>query len=246
MLTDQQKQKLKQELLMMKRELRKTERETDLKDSPRDEVGELSMYDNHPGDMGTELFEREKDLALNIHAEGELGKVEQALQALEDGSYGKCEVCQREIDIERLEALPYTTFCIDHVPERERDVPSDRPSEEDVLVMANPNTFADKRRSRDGKDSFAEIATFGTSETPSDFTGDYDDYNSLYDAGLQNGAAEEIEEFTGTDMSGKERGFIRTEEAQEYEERLDAENLESPLGNIPYHEKDSYVNDRKK
>ncbi|BAQ08487.1 dnak suppressor protein [Bacillus sp. OxB-1] len=246
MLTDQQKQTLKQELLMMKRELRKTERETNLKDSSRDEVGELSMYDNHPGDMGTELFEREKDLALNIHAEGELGKVEQALQALEDGSYGKCEVCQTEIDFERLEALPYTTVCIDHVPERERDVPSDRPSEEDILVMANPDTFADKRRSRDGKDSFAEIAASGTSETPSDFTGDYDDYNSLYDKGLIDGASEEIEEFTGTDMSGKGRGFIRSEEAQAYEERLDAEGLESPLGNIPYHIKDSYVDDEKK
>lgn len=224
---------------MMKQQLNKTEKETDIRDSSREEVGELSMYDNHPGDMGTELFEREKDLALNIHAGAELEKVEQALEAIENGTYGNCEVCQKDIDFERLEAIPYTTYCIDHVPER--DVPSDRPSEEDILVMANPNTFANKRRARDGKDSFAEIAAFGTSETPSDFTGDFDNYNSLYEDGLQDGAAEEIEKFTGTDMSGKERGFIRTDEAKEYEERLDAEDLESSLGNIPYHEKDSYV-----
>ena len=53
------------------------------------------MYDNHPADMGTELFEREKDIALNVHAGSELDKVDNALQAMEDGSYGKCEVCQK-------------------------------------------------------------------------------------------------------------------------------------------------------
>ena len=32
--------------------------------SQRGSVGELSAYDNHPADMGTELYEREKDFAL--------------------------------------------------------------------------------------------------------------------------------------------------------------------------------------
>ncbi|MFS0574512.1 TraR/DksA C4-type zinc finger protein [Sporosarcina sp. 179-K 3D1 HS] len=245
MLTEQQHMQLKQALIDMKKQLQKTEQETDMKDRAQDAVGELSMYDNHPGDMGTELFEREKDMALNVHANAELDKVEQALQSMEEGTYGKCGVCHKDIDFERLEAVPYTSYCIDHVPDTQRDVPNDRPSEEDVLVMARPNTFADKRRAEDGRDSFAEVAAFGTSETPSDFTGDFDDYNSLYDDGLQNGAVEEIEEFTGTDMSGKERGFIRTEESQAYEERLDAENLESSIGNIPYHKTDGYVDDKK-
>lgn len=41
---------------------------------PYDSVGELSSYDNHPADTGTELFEREKDIALNDHAEYEVEK----------------------------------------------------------------------------------------------------------------------------------------------------------------------------
>ena len=46
----------------------------------------LSAYDNHPADMGTELYEREKDFALEEHADSELNKVNAALQAMEEGT----------------------------------------------------------------------------------------------------------------------------------------------------------------
>lgn len=249
MLSEQQKTELKQSLMEMKSQLQKTESETDIRDSAREEVGELSTYDNHPGDMGTELFEREKDLALHVHAGDESDKVEHALAALTNGTYGYCEVCKTEIPYERLEALPYTTYCIEHTPER--DIPNDRPSEKDILIMANPNTFADRRETtdrehneRDSEDSFQEIAKFGTSETPSDFTGDHDDYNTLYDDELMDGAAEEVEEFISTDITGDTRGFVRSEISEEYEGKLDDEGLESPLGDIPYHQRDSYTGEK--
>ena len=44
--------------------------------SEREASGELSSYDNHPGDLGTELFEREKDVALEIHEEDQLNEIE--------------------------------------------------------------------------------------------------------------------------------------------------------------------------
>lgn len=53
----------------------------DLEIAQTDSVGELSSYDNHPGDLGTELFERGKDLALVDHAERELEKINEALHA---------------------------------------------------------------------------------------------------------------------------------------------------------------------
>ncbi|MCM3742532.1 TraR/DksA C4-type zinc finger protein [Sporosarcina luteola] len=249
MLTNEQKAELKESLLEMKSQLQKTESTTDIRDSAREEVGELSTYDNHPGDMGTELFEREKDLALHVHAGDESDKVENALNALTNGTYGYCEVCNNEIPFERLEALPYTTYCIDHTPER--DIPNDRPSEEDILIMANPNTFADRRdrtgresNERDSEDSFQEIAKSGTSETPSDFIGDHDDYNTLYDDEILDGAVEEVEEFISTDITGETRGFVRSEISEEYEGELDEEGLESPLGDIPYHLRDSYTGDK--
>ncbi len=246
MLNEKQQATLKKELLEMKEHLSTTAEETDSKESAQQAVGELSTYDNHPGDMGTELFEREKDMALNVHATSELDKVENALQAILEGSYGNCEVCQKDIPFERLEAVPYTTLCIDHATEQE--IPHDRPAEEDILIMANPNSYADRRpgTTRDGEDSFQEIAKSGTSETPSDFLGDHDSYDTLYNSDIEDGAAEPIEEFTGTDISGKSRGFVRSEAFEQYETELDDEGIESSFGDIPYHENDSYIDDKKK
>ena len=49
MLNDKQKATLKKELHEMKEHLTITEEETDIKESAQEDVGELSMYDNHPG-----------------------------------------------------------------------------------------------------------------------------------------------------------------------------------------------------
>lgn len=83
----------------------------------KDAVGELSNYDNHPADQGTEVFERSKDLALNEHAEKELADVEAALEAIEQGTYGICQVCREAISYERLKAVPTATRCINHANE---------------------------------------------------------------------------------------------------------------------------------
>lgn len=244
LLTTQQIQTLEKELHAMEERLTQTEKETEMVQSAQDSVGELSMYDNHPADMGTELYEREKDLALNTHAEDELGKVQHALQAIKDGTYGTCEVCGKNIQYERLEAIPYTTVCIE---DAEQSFPEDRPVEEDILIMAEPNSFAERRSGdrRDYEDSFQEIARSGTSETPSDFSGNENrDYDDLYDDDSDE-ATEEYEDFAVSDITGEPAGVVHSEESEEYKEELDAEGLESPLGDIPYHKGDSYVDDKK-
>ncbi len=45
-----------------------------------------------------------------------LEQVEDALRRVADGSYGKCIVCKRPISAARLEAIPWTPYCIDHAP----------------------------------------------------------------------------------------------------------------------------------
>jgi RNA polymerase-binding transcription factor DksA len=90
--------------------------------SESDSVGELSSYDQHQADMGTETFEREKDLSILEQVEAELADVEHALRRLDDGTYGTCEVCGKAIPDERLEAMPATRLCVAHQAEAEREV----------------------------------------------------------------------------------------------------------------------------
>ncbi|WP_040229302.1 TraR/DksA C4-type zinc finger protein [Bhargavaea cecembensis] len=247
MLSEQEKTILKRELIQMQRQYRETAEDRDRDDSMRDDTGELSLADNHPADAGTELFDRERDQALETHAESELDKVENALRAMHHGSYGKCEICGKDIPFERLEAIPYTNRCIDHA---DAEVPDDRPVEEDVLeeIMdpVKPDTFEVGQEGdvQDNQDSFRDVARYGTSETPSDMTGDHDNYNDLYKDDLETGAVEEYEEFASTDETGTVKGFSRSETMEEYEDELDEEQLESPIGDIPYHERDSYTGEK--
>ncbi len=59
-----------------------------------------------------DVYEREKNLALVRHLETRLDEIDNALRAAKKGKYGICERCGREIDPERLKALPETTLCI--------------------------------------------------------------------------------------------------------------------------------------
>ena len=77
-------------------------------------IGELTDNDaSHPGDSGAKLMDREKDEALQANIEGMLAQVRDALQKIDNGSYGVCDRCGKQIGEARLEALPYATFCID-------------------------------------------------------------------------------------------------------------------------------------
>lgn len=68
--------------------------------------GDLSHYNQHPADQGSELFEREKDLAILEGLEMDLAEIEAALQRLDEGRYGVDEETGDPIDPERLDALP--------------------------------------------------------------------------------------------------------------------------------------------
>src|SRR3954467_13758797 len=67
---------------------------------------------NHLADDATEVFTRERNLALRANAQDLLAQVEAAFQRLDEGTYGICARCGNEISIARLEALPSATLCI--------------------------------------------------------------------------------------------------------------------------------------
>lgn len=93
-----------------------------LDQSEAESLGELSSYDQHQADVGTETFEREKDMSILEQVEAELADVEHALRRLDEGTYGTCEVCGKTIPDERLEAMPATRLCLAHREEAEREM----------------------------------------------------------------------------------------------------------------------------
>jgi DnaK suppressor protein len=89
-------------------------------ESVSDTGGELSSFDQHPGDSGTETFEMEKNVSLREQVDDELQEVEAAFQRLERGTYGTCQACGKPIGDERLEAMPATRFCVEDQAKAER------------------------------------------------------------------------------------------------------------------------------
>ena len=90
-------------------------------ESEGDSLQELSSVDQHQADVGSETFEREKDLTILDEIEGELADIEHALRRLDEGTYGTCEACGKTIPDERLEAMPAARFCVDDQAEAERE-----------------------------------------------------------------------------------------------------------------------------
>ena len=84
-----------------------------------DETGEDAVYDNHLADTATETYDRELDYTLEENSEHVLSEIDAALRRIEDGTYGQCTNCGKQIPEERLEALPYATLCIDCQRQRE-------------------------------------------------------------------------------------------------------------------------------
>ena len=61
---------------------------------------------------GTTTVERERDLSLSENVKDILKRVNGALDRIEEGTYGICDLCNLPIPEERLRALPYANLCI--------------------------------------------------------------------------------------------------------------------------------------
>lgn len=141
-------------------------------------IGEVAAYDNHPADVGSETFEREKDLGLTDNARFVLRQIEEAERRLEAGTYGACAHCGCEIARERLEAVPWATLCIDCQREQEvtgraadqfRQRPG-RPPEEEVISAHYGHLRGLRRQGSmyDAEDAWEDVAQYGTAQGPQD------------------------------------------------------------------------------
>lgn len=129
----------------------------------KDEIGELSVYDNHPADIASEMFERAKDIGLRDADKVRLQEINRALEAIDSGWYGTCSRCHQPISVDRLEAFPLTTMCIECKRQDEQEHPSrERPIEEAFLYPGFGRTDTDGTSQVvfDGEDSWQAVARY--------------------------------------------------------------------------------------
>lgn len=85
--------------------------------------GNLSNAPLHLADLGTDNFEHEVTLSL-METEGQaMGEALDALRRLEEGTFGRCERCGKEIPSARLQAVPSTRYCLSCARRAEQEEP---------------------------------------------------------------------------------------------------------------------------
>lgn len=231
---------LKQRLLDEKHELEAKSHNDEQKVSfPYDSVGDLSAYDNHPGDQGTELFERGKDIALNSLEHEHLLDINEALQAITDGSYGQCKVCKTPIPKERLEALPSAVTCTEH--SKEQTVSQHRPIEEDLLSPPSGQFENEESAAYDGEDAYQDVERYGNSDTPSDMEFPPLTYDDVYTQSEDEDYVEDYEGFAAADIEGKASKVYPNKAHEAYEEALDEEGVMTVFGDLKPYEEEPYT-----
>ena len=146
-------------------------------------ASELSFYDNHPSDIASETFEVEKGRALEANERALLDKIDDAVRAIDEGSYGKCQKCGKEIDKERLDFLPYALNCIECeavVSTIKTYNSNQRVVEESVIgnPFGHKSRYGDKDEiGFDEEDSYQSVGRFNEIRNEPQYEYDYDDDN---------------------------------------------------------------------
>lgn len=86
--------------------------EGDLKESLKEEVIDKS-YAFHMADVGSDNNEREKSFMVASIEGNMLRELNEALDRIENGTYGICAICDEPIHPSRLEAIPYAKLCLE-------------------------------------------------------------------------------------------------------------------------------------
>jgi RNA polymerase-binding transcription factor DksA len=82
--------------------------------------GDLSSMPIHMADVGSDNYEQEFTLSMMQSEEETLDQIESALDRIQDGVFGSCVECDGRISKKRLQAIPYTPFCIKCASQLER------------------------------------------------------------------------------------------------------------------------------
>lgn len=104
------KRRLLEERERLQREI--ADLDAELSESLEDS-SEESPYDQHMAEIAGVTLDREIDLTLEENALATIAQIDRGLEKLENGTYGRCDNCGKEIGEERLSVAPSANLCID-------------------------------------------------------------------------------------------------------------------------------------
>ena len=81
---------------------------------------ETSAFGMHQADAGSDAYDRDFALSMLSKEQGSLYEIDEALKRIDDNAYGVCDLCEKPIKHDRLEALPFTRYTVDCQAELEK------------------------------------------------------------------------------------------------------------------------------
>ena len=103
-------------------------------------------FSTHMADAGTDTFDRDFALGMLSSEQDALYEIDEALNRIRDGTYGKCEVTGKPIEATRLEAIPWARFsaAAEKQLEREGVVRKTRLGPRETVVRTEATTAAEE------------------------------------------------------------------------------------------------------
>ena len=72
-----------------------------------------NMFQNSPEESIQEIYDKENGISMQNNENKIVGKIESALAAIDNDTYGICKMCKKDIPRERLEVVPYAEYCVE-------------------------------------------------------------------------------------------------------------------------------------
>jgi DnaK suppressor protein len=113
-----------------------------LRTSRQDAGGDLSIMPDHPANIATDNFEQEFTLGLLESERTLLTEINDALERIDNGTFGICMGTGQAIGKPRLKARPWAKFCIEYARLVEKG--HIRPGEEKVEMPSTDEEPAEE------------------------------------------------------------------------------------------------------
>lgn len=137
----EERSRLRRELLRLRHEIGAV--------GPDETLPPYEGLGQHGSDQASDLLEREVDRSLELDLRTQLAEIDAALERIDLDRFGRCAVCDRLIDDERLLAIPWARRCVKHEAAAER-------ADDRVLDPPVPPRSLDDSTASDDEDDTTE------------------------------------------------------------------------------------------